>query len=221
MAEALRQVDSLGRPETDALANLLEAGANDHGPWPLLYPRKLVFRPRGRLAARKSLTKKNRPGQFNEPQVEISRQIELTPDGNLQGVESSPEQRFREALSEADASAAAAALRDNSLDRRAVDALIYLFDVTTKHSGSWEDLRRHKLVFRRKRRGAPKDREKLWVRDPQVAAFVERNTDKLRKIAVSDASKEFGLSRSSIFSAMARKGSPNDERDEELANSLD
>jgi hypothetical protein len=210
VASALREVDSLDRSGIEALASLFDAGAKDHGVWGDLYQHKLVFRPRGRLARRRGSNKNNGSAQTEEFQFRASQQAEITSDADLEAVESSPEQRFRAALSKADVGAVAAALREiSSLDRSAVDALVYLFDVSTKDQRPWKDLHRRRLVFRRKRRGAPKDLEKHWVRDPQIAAFVERNTDTLRKIAVSDAGTEFELGRSSIFSVMARKGSPN------------
>jgi hypothetical protein len=95
------------------------------------------------------------------------------------------------------------------MDLRAIDALVYLFDLTTKDHTGTEDLRHHKLVFRRKRRGAPKNLENHWVTYPQIAAFVDEKTPhvKLRKIAVDDAQKKFGRGRSSVFAAMARKRS--------------
>jgi hypothetical protein len=213
VAEVLRQVDSLGLAETEALANLFEAGTNDHRPWALLYPRKLVFAPRGRLAARRGLPKKNKAGQIEKLQEESGRG-QLLSEANLQGTESSPEQLFCDALSKADAGAVATVLRESkSLGARAIDALAYMFDVTTKDHPDCEDLRRHKLVFKQKRRGAPKDLERLWVTDPQIAAFVEQNTDKLRKVAVSDATEKFRRSRSTIFAAMARNRSSKDKRD--------
>jgi len=166
-----------------------------------------VFRPRGRLA-RLSLPKKNRTGQTKKPQGEMPPQIELAPDGDIGGGEISSGKKFREALSKANAGVVAAVLREtDSLDRRAVDALVYLLDVTAKDYGGWEDLCPHKLIFLKKRRGAPKDLEKHWVRDPQIAALVEHKTEKSRKVAVFDVGKEVGLGRSSIFAAMARQRS--------------
>lgn len=214
VAQALRQVNSLDRSAIEALANLFLAGAEDHGAWADVYEHKLVFRPRGRLAASGSLKNTRWSARCEKPPMEQSLPAEPWSDVIPGRVESSAEQRLRKALSKADASAVVEALREtNSLDRSAVDALVYLFDVTIKHHSRWEDLRRHKLVFRRKRRGAPKNLEKHWVRDPQIAALVEQKTEDLRKIAVNDAEIEFGLRRSSIFAAMARKRkrSPTDE----------
>jgi len=177
-----------------------------------------VFRPRGRLA-RLSLPKKNRTGQTKKPQGEMPPQIELAPDGDIGGGEISSGKKFREALSKANAGVVAAVLREtDSLDRRAVDALVYLLDVTAKDYGGWEDLCPHKLIFlndaarRRTSRsigcGTPKSRL-LWNTRP-------RNRERL--LCLTSARKsDWGAAPSSPrWPASVRPSAS-----EQLANSLD
>ena len=87
------------------------------------------------------------------------------------------QERFRDALANGNEKAVAKALREvNSLDRSAIEAFASLFEAGAEDHGPWANLYPHKLVFRRKRRGKPKDLGKHWVRDPQVVAFVEQKT---------------------------------------------
>jgi hypothetical protein len=61
------------------------------------------------------------------------------------------------------------------------------------------------LIFVRKRRGAPKDPEKEWVRDPQIVNAVEKTETyaKLSKTAIYDTAIKFKVGRTTICNAIA------------------
>jgi hypothetical protein len=48
VAKALREANTLDRSAIEALVNLFEGGATDHGSWSLMYPHKLVFKKKRR-----------------------------------------------------------------------------------------------------------------------------------------------------------------------------
>jgi hypothetical protein len=116
------------------------------------------------------------------------------------------QERFRDALAEGDGEAVARVLREvDSLDRSAIEALANLFEAGAEDYGPWQDMYPHKLVFKKKRRGKPKDLEKHWVRDPQIANSVERRSaaTKYNKTAIYDAASEFDVGRTTVCNAVA------------------